>query len=81
MTDIAHLRKTYERAELDETHSASDPLQQFERWLQEALNSNLPEPTAMTLATVGPASIPDPHPAAGHVQLADHPRRHLPQPS
>jgi pyridoxamine 5'-phosphate oxidase len=58
MTDIAHLRKTYERAELDETHSASDPLQQFERWLQEALNSNLPEPTAMTLATVGPGDRP-----------------------
>ncbi|MDH5246120.1 MAG: pyridoxamine 5'-phosphate oxidase [Betaproteobacteria bacterium] len=53
MTDIAHLRKSYERAELDETHSSSAPLQQFEHWLQEAIAAKLPEPTAMTLATVG----------------------------
>jgi pyridoxamine 5'-phosphate oxidase len=53
MTDLAHLRKSYERAELDETCSASAPLQQFERWLHEAITAELPEPTAMTLATVG----------------------------
>jgi len=53
MTDLAHLRKSYERAELDETHSSIVPLQQFERWLDEALTGELPEPTAMTLATVG----------------------------
>jgi pyridoxamine 5'-phosphate oxidase len=53
MKDIAHLRKSYERAELDETHSASTPLQQFERWLHDAITAQLPEPTAMTLATVG----------------------------
>jgi len=58
MTDIAHLRKSYERAELDETHSTSAPLQQFERWLHEALTGKLPEPTAMTLATVGPDGRP-----------------------
>jgi pyridoxamine 5'-phosphate oxidase len=53
MKDIAHLRKNYERAELDETAAASVPLQQFERWLHEAIEAKLPEPTAMTLATVG----------------------------
>ena len=53
MTDLAHLRKSYERAELDETRSASAPLTQFERWLHEAITAELPEPTAMTLATVG----------------------------
>jgi len=58
MKDIAHLRKSYERAELDETHSAGDPLQQFDRWLHEALAAKLPEPTAMTLATVGPNGRP-----------------------
>ena len=51
--DIAALRKTYERAELDESASHDDPLQQFERWLHEAINAALPEPNAMTLATVG----------------------------
>jgi len=51
--DIAHLRRSYERAELDEAHSASVPQQQFEHWLQEAIAAEVPEPTAMTLATVG----------------------------
>ena len=49
---LAALRKSYERAELDETRSAEDPLQQFERWLTEAIDAKVPEPNAMTLATV-----------------------------
>ncbi len=53
MTDIAALRKSYERAELDESASAADPLQQFQAWLEQAIASQLPEPNAMTLATVG----------------------------
>jgi pyridoxamine 5'-phosphate oxidase len=53
MTSIADLRKSYERAELDETASHPDPLQQFDRWLKEAISSEVPEPNAMTLATVG----------------------------
>ena len=52
--DIAQLRKSYERAELDETASRADPLQQFEQWLSEAIAAQVPEPNAMTLATVGP---------------------------
>ncbi len=51
--DIAHLRKSYERDELDETASEADPLAQFQRWLEQALSAQLPEPNAMTLATVG----------------------------
>ena len=53
MDDIAALRKSYERAELDESASHADPLQQFSLWLQQALDARLPEPNAMTLATVG----------------------------
>jgi pyridoxamine 5'-phosphate oxidase len=53
MDDIASLRKSYEKAELDETASAADPLQQFQLWFEQALQSQLPEPNAMTLATVG----------------------------
>ena len=53
MTDLAALRKCYELAELDEEASAAEPLQQFERWLAEAIAAQLPEPNAMTLATVG----------------------------
>ncbi len=51
-TRIADLRKSYERDELDESASAADPLQQFQTWFDQALKAELPEPNAMTLATV-----------------------------
>ena len=52
MKSIAELRKSYERAELDESASDPDPLQQFDKWLKEAISGEVPEPNAMTLATV-----------------------------
>jgi pyridoxamine 5'-phosphate oxidase len=52
MDDLAALRKSYERAELDEAASAADPLVQFRLWLEQAIEAKLPEPNAMTLATV-----------------------------
>ena len=52
-TNIADLRKSYEKAELSEDASHADPLQQFDRWLKEAIAAEVPEPNAMTLATVG----------------------------
>ncbi len=51
--EIAALRKSYERDELVEQASAADPLQQFRTWFEQALKAELPEPNAMTLATVG----------------------------
>ena len=56
--DIASLRKSYERAELDESASNPEPMAQFELWLQQALAAKLAEPNAMTLATVGPNGRP-----------------------
>ncbi|MCC2676085.1 MAG: pyridoxamine 5-phosphate oxidase [Ramlibacter sp.] len=50
---IADLRKSYERAELSEDASHADPLKQFDQWLTEAIAAQIPEPNAMTLATVG----------------------------
>ncbi len=58
MTELADLRKSYELAELDETASADDPLRQFSTWLDQAITAELPEPNAMTLATVGAAGRP-----------------------
>ena len=52
MKNIADLRKSYERAELSEDASRADPLQQFGQWLDEAIAAEVPEPNAMTLATV-----------------------------
>ena len=49
---IPDLRKSYERAELSETDSHADPLLQFDQWLNEAIKTEVPEPNAMTLATV-----------------------------
>ena len=40
------------RATLDEASVAPDPLRQFERWFTEAVNAQMREPNAMTLATV-----------------------------
>lgn len=56
MTDLASqlasLRKSYERAELSESDSHADPLQQFALWLNQAISAQVPEPNAMTVATV-----------------------------
>lgn len=51
--DLAQLRKSYTRAALNEQDSPADPLQQFESWLSEAISAQVPEPNAMTVATVG----------------------------
>ena len=50
---IADIRKSYERAELNEHASHANPMQQFDQWLHEAIKSEIPEPNAMTVATVG----------------------------
>ena len=55
---LADLRKTYQRAALDEAAAEADPLALFTRWLDEALKSGAPEPNAMTLATVGADARP-----------------------
>lgn len=53
MNDIAQLRKSYERAELSESAAQADPLAQFTQWFDAARRAGVPEPNAMTLATVG----------------------------
>ncbi|MBS7808680.1 pyridoxamine 5'-phosphate oxidase [Variovorax sp. PCZ-1] len=52
-SSIADWRKNYERGELLESHANTDPLKQFDVWLQDAVKAQCPEPNAMTLATVG----------------------------
>jgi len=56
--DISGWRKSYERGALEE-HAAHDvPLHQFSSWLDEAVKAKVPEPNAMTVATVGPDGRP-----------------------
>jgi pyridoxamine 5'-phosphate oxidase len=55
---VAALRKDYRLASLDESEVEKDPLKQFEQWWQDAINSELDEPNAMTLATSTPEGRP-----------------------
>lgn len=50
-TDIAALRRNYSLQSLDKTDVLPDPVAQFASWFQEAMQSQLIEPNAMTLAT------------------------------
>jgi pyridoxamine 5'-phosphate oxidase len=50
---LANMRIDYGLAGLVETDLAKNPFQQFERWFQEAHAAKIPEPNAMTLASVG----------------------------
>lgn len=56
--DLASLRVDYSRERLDENSVASNPFVQFAAWMTEALEAELPEPSAMTLATVDPDGRP-----------------------
>lgn len=51
--NISDLRKSYERGELEEGLAHDQPLRQFSDWLDEAIRTGVPEPNAMTVATVG----------------------------
>lgn len=50
---LSDLRKSYELGSLEEHEAAGEPLHQFQAWLSEALDRGVPEPNAMTVATVG----------------------------
>ena len=56
--NIADLRKEYTRRGLDEAAAAADPFEQFQIWFDQALGAGVPEPNAMTLATVGAGGRP-----------------------
>jgi len=49
---IADLRENYAKGALLESDAATSPFDQFQRWFDQALAAAVPEPNAMTLATV-----------------------------
>lgn len=55
---LANLRRDYAKASLDIDDVTPGPREQFEKWLNEAISAELPEPNAMTLATVDPDGRP-----------------------
>lgn len=58
LANLAALRKNYALQSLSETNVLADPIAQFNVWFEMALNSQLPEPNAMTLATADRAGRP-----------------------
>lgn len=57
-TSIADLRNEYSSQSLMETDVAADPVEQFDKWWQQALQSKIIEPNAMTLATSSVDGMP-----------------------
>jgi pyridoxamine 5'-phosphate oxidase len=45
-------RKEYNRSSLDQASVNADPIVQFNHWFAEAVDSSIPEPNAMNLATI-----------------------------
>jgi pyridoxamine 5'-phosphate oxidase len=56
--DLANLRKEYTLNGLKREQLKVDPFQQFELWFQQACDADLPEPNAMSLATVSSTGEP-----------------------
>jgi len=56
--NLADIRKSYTQQELSEDNIRNNPFNQFEAWLQEALDAQAAEPTAMVLSTVSSAGKP-----------------------
>jgi len=56
---LAALRQQYLFARLDESDAAADPFAQFAKWFDESLKAQLPQGTAMTLATADADGAPD----------------------
>lgn len=68
---LSDLRRDYQSASLDERSIDRDPHRQFAEWFHAAVAANVPEPNAMTLATVDDRGMP----AARIVLLKDHDAR------
>jgi len=49
---LHHIRKQYEFSSLNENNVLPNPFDQFQAWLQQAIDSDQLEPTAMVLSTV-----------------------------
>ena len=55
---IADLRRNYTLAGFSEADAAISPIDQFKIWFQQAVDANLTEPNAMTLATISSEGKP-----------------------
>ena len=58
MKELADIRKDYTKASLDISSIDKNPIVQFEKWFKEAMDSKVPEPNAMNLATISETGRP-----------------------
>ncbi len=56
--DILSLRNDYQLKRLGKNQVKPEPLQQFNKWMKEVLESGIDEPNAMTLSTVSKSGSP-----------------------
>ena len=56
--DIAAIREDYCKYQLDEKDMLSSPMEQFERWFEQARHAQVQEPNAMVLSTIGEDGFP-----------------------
>lgn len=56
--DLQSLRREYLRGGLNLEDLHADPIAQFEYWMEQAVEAQIPDPTAMVLATAAPDGQP-----------------------
>lgn len=56
--DLSELRRNYSKSSLSENSVSREPFEQFARWMQDAVQAQIPDANAMNLATVGSDSRP-----------------------
>jgi pyridoxamine 5'-phosphate oxidase len=59
MLDLQAMRREYKRDSLSEESMDKSPFVQFEKWFQEAINSEVIEPNTMILATSNAVNMPN----------------------
>ena len=58
MKNLADIRKDYASQTLDPDDCLAHPVDQFTRWLDDAIAAEVPEPTAMLVSTISPEGRP-----------------------
>src|SRR4249919_2063612 len=58
MAELPDIRKEYRKSSLDEESVEDNAIDQFDRWWQDALKSEMDEVNAMTLATASADGLP-----------------------
>ena len=57
-TDLARMRLDYSQQGLSEADAASDAIEQFDRWLHQAIDAGIDEPNAMVISTISADGLP-----------------------